>query len=773
MSLERWFHLSQYLTLGMSCAALVLAEAPFFPDLQFCLAPVLALLLLAWWVEGRWGLPNWVANFLGLLIAAGGATWLVRQRSNDNFVLAHLPLHLALLPSMGPLSMAALLVKVFRRRDAYHFWHLQGWGLMQIALGCLLDGGPAFGVLMAAYLASDLVCLALHYRLSTLRGAEPRLRQSDWESHLSLANPSLEICNPKWLLSFTLRWTLLISALALLLFLATPRRGSWSWQPLNRLYSGNGQGRIQDVNEEMNLNNVGRIELDDTAAFHVFAEDANGRPKLDLPSDQRWRSSVLDWYDHGKWTMMYLMPIRSSRRYQRSLPHFGPDQFFLTFTVQPQQAGGLVLAEPIRFGPNQNKRLPVVVLTGDRYFLFTELSGTVLPQVYADLQGVLRYRQVVPGNSDADRIPAEDLWLERELDVLVGLPRSLHTPLQRWTVDLLRRLSEQARYHLSADVRAALAKPPRLYQIPPYHWEAVARALTDYLAHSGEYTYTLELTRQDHSIDPVLDFLFNVKRGHCERYAAALALMLRSVGIPARVVKGFRGCENHGDGHYVVRHSHAHAWVETLVLRPPLTKGPNALPLEKLSFDWVTLDATPAEPTPVASRFPLTYFWEKVRDFSLQWWRVLIVEYNSDEQADLWDLLTSVQTWSLLGKLGLAFLAIGVIFAGWLSLRRRSPATICGDYAIYPRLVRILTRYVALRPHCGQTPREYGAAAQTLLQARPTLAALAELPLRVVELFYRTRFGGRPLNEGERRQIDAELGLLKEELRKRSRPRCC
>ena len=169
MALQHWFRLSQYLTLGLSCAALVFAEVPFLPELQFCLAPVLALLLLAWWVEGRWSLPNWGANILALLIIAGGATWLVTQLSDKDFVLAQLPWQLALLPYMGPLSMAALLVKVFRVHDANHFWHLQGWGLLQIGLGCLLDGDPAFGAMMTAYLASDLICLALHYRLSSQR----------------------------------------------------------------------------------------------------------------------------------------------------------------------------------------------------------------------------------------------------------------------------------------------------------------------------------------------------------------------------------------------------------------------------------------------------------------------------------------------------------------------------------------------------------------------------------------------------------------------------
>src|SRR5215469_5242801 len=54
MSVDRVFRLFDYATLGLSCVALVFAEASFLPDLQVYLAPVLALLVLAWWVEERW-----------------------------------------------------------------------------------------------------------------------------------------------------------------------------------------------------------------------------------------------------------------------------------------------------------------------------------------------------------------------------------------------------------------------------------------------------------------------------------------------------------------------------------------------------------------------------------------------------------------------------------------------------------------------------------------------------------------------------------------------
>src|SRR5205085_11155377 len=77
--------------------------------------------------------------------------------------------------------------------------------------------------------------------------------------------------------------------------------------------------------------------------------------------------------------------------------------------------------------------------------------------------------------------------------------------------------------------------------------------------------YTLNLKIQDRSIDPVEDFLFNTRSGHCERFATALVLMLRGVGVPAQFVQGYHGCERVGSGQYRILESDAHAWAEVLL----------------------------------------------------------------------------------------------------------------------------------------------------------------------------------------------------------------
>ncbi|HDP34413.1 MAG TPA: DUF3488 domain-containing protein [Candidatus Hydrogenedentes bacterium] len=88
-------------------------------------------------------------------------------------------------------------------------------------------------------------------------------------------------------------------------------------------------------------------------------------------------------------------------------------------------------------------------------------------------------------------------------------------------------------------------------------------ALNDYLG--GEmFAYTLDVPPlpAQNGMDA---FINEIRRGHCELFASALALMTRSLGIPARVVSGYRGGEYIPDDQaYLVRASMSHLWVEAL-----------------------------------------------------------------------------------------------------------------------------------------------------------------------------------------------------------------
>jgi len=91
------------------------------------------------------------------------------------------------------------------------------------------------------------------------------------------------------------------------------------------------------------------------------------------------------------------------------------------------------------------------------------------------------------------------------------------------------------------------------------------------------FGYTLDLTGKPEE-DALAKFLFVTRSGHCEYFASAMTVMLRTLGVPARVVNGFLpGQYNDIGGDYIVRASDAHTWVE--VFFP--------------GYGWLTFDPTP------------------------------------------------------------------------------------------------------------------------------------------------------------------------------------
>lgn len=153
--------------------------------------------------------------------------------------------------------------------------------------------------------------------------------------------------------------------------------------------------------------------------------------------------------------------------------------------------------------------------------------------------------------------------------------------------------------------------------------------------HDENFVYTL--TPPFYDRDPVDLFLFEERRGFCEHYASAFALLLRAAGIPARVVTGYQGGTTNRD-YMIVRQSDAHAWTEAL-----------------LDGRWTRFDPTAAvapsrvevglggalragEPLPFLARLDGTWFTQ----VQLAWdafnydWRRNVVGFNRDRQRTLW-----------------------------------------------------------------------------------------------------------------------------------------
>lgn len=107
----------------------------------------------------------------------------------------------------------------------------------------------------------------------------------------------------------------------------------------------------------------------------------------------------------------------------------------------------------------------------------------------------------------------------------------------------------------------------------------IAQDISHYL--SSNFTYTLNLNgiSSDEDVDPIVRFLYEFRRGHCELFAGAMTLLCQSLNIPTRMVVGFR-CDsddfNALGGFYQVKQSNAHAWVEVFADRKWNTFDPTS-----------------------------------------------------------------------------------------------------------------------------------------------------------------------------------------------------
>jgi transglutaminase-like putative cysteine protease len=142
-----------------------------------------------------------------------------------------------------------------------------------------------------------------------------------------------------------------------------------------------------------------------------------------------------------------------------------------------------------------------------------------------------------------------------------------------------------------------------------------ARAIEKYLRRN--YGYTLQLLPREVP-DPLAHFLFERRKGHCEYFASAMAVMLRTVGIPSRVVTGFAsGVYNPLTGWQVVRASDAHSWVEAWIA----------------GHGWRTFDPTPPDPGSIQS--PFTARAALFFDAAEQFWQDWILSYDLERQISL------------------------------------------------------------------------------------------------------------------------------------------
>lgn len=716
-------------------------------------------------------------------------------------------------------------VLLFQEKTARLYWQILVLSLLQVVVGAALNLGVGFGALLVVYLYLALTSLVLMFAKgevarhdrpasasepSTAPGVpsngRPPAREAPTNRPIVLLPAGADQLALQLLHcgvpGLGLRICLGALLVAVGVFFGIPRYGKTIWEPL----AGSVQ-RMSGFSNTVSLGALGQIADNAELVMRVEFRTRGDRP-YKIVGEPLFRGSTKNIYSQGEWQFLASPPrdVRARRRAPLD-PHVPADAEAVlqrisiepmdepvVFGVYPMyHADPFQLDSTIRF----DRAMHQLIRDENRQY-----SGMIYETYTTGLSHGLQQR-VVPN-------PANPPLSDREMNFLLQLPYNRVTLNASASLEeaTLRKDAIAANEDLSGLVAAAQQQidAAGIARSDPHFRIQAARELEQYLL-SSRFTYTLTPQPRDPALDPIEDFIRNNPRGHCEYFATALVLMLRSQGIPARIVIGFKGGDyNQLGAFYQVRQLHAHAWVEAY-LEPsqvPQEERPEGYPADMPC--WLILDPTPA--AAAASDYSDSEWLNSLADFGdyLQLlWSNYVVGLNAERQQatiyrPFFEVPEGMSAYSYLkdrlraawrearawiggdwfswkGGLAAAGLAALVASLVWTvrTLYRRWPRRRAirkarrrhADERIefYMRLENLLRRRGVVRLP-GQTPLEFAQQAAAELIGFGAPRPVTTIPRRVVEEYYRVRYGGRALDRAEQQALEQQLGELEATLKR-------
>ena len=634
-----------------------------------------------------------------------------------------------LLPAGIHFLMILMVIKLFNLKHRRDYLHLYAISLVAMLASGSLTTDLWYLPIFSLYLVAGVWTLILFQitKGSEEAGASPMCAPP------AQAEPSGRVTTQLFWLANGL--ALACFGMTVAIFFTIPRLSAGFYQ------KGFGENiRTSGFSETVNLGAIGPIKRDPSVVMRV---EVPGRTPRSL--DRLYvRGLAFDQYDGKSWM--------NRLGYRRNLSEEGPG----TFVIRGHQGpAGSRLGEAIR----QHillEPLDTAVLFGAPFI--ERLSGK-FPAVQSDLAGSV----YLPFPS-VSRI--EYTVVSRANPVL---PADLGSDATLYPESFARHFLQVP--YISERI-GKLAEDLTRSEHSPYE---KAQAIQTFLTRNYRYSLDAPLAGLDR---PLEEFLFLRKTGYCEHYATAMVIMLRMVGIPARLVTGFLAAEWNEYGHYyVVRQQDAHAWVEVHL--------PHS--------GWVMMDPTPPSNEGVENGSSAWQALGRILDsVKLQWSRFFVQYSAADQLAVVRELkaggksvghrtLDSMATvlgpvTRLLGMIPdqvfrggirpraamLGLTLVLLIFSLWLGLKAIAGATpvdkrIARDeqriVELYKQMItRLADRGIARTT--GTTPLELVHVTRVRWnEANPAVAA-------ITELYCRSRFGGIPLTEDELESAKDRLGEL-------------
>jgi transglutaminase-like putative cysteine protease len=260
----------------------------------------------------------------------------------------------------------------------------------------------------------------------------------------------------------------------------------------------------------------------------------------------------------------------------------------------------------------------------------------------------------------------------------------------------------------------------QLFQNSGRNPEQFSDALLSWFFREAFY-YTLNPPKL--SGDSIDQFLFSTRRGFCSHYAGAFVYLMRSAGIPARMIGGYQGGQPHPIGRYLLVHQYdAHAWAEYWVIGkgwvrvdPTAAVAPSRIEMGSLSasLDQQSLADSPFSPDKLRN-IPILNRLRLMADYVDYLWFKNVVSFNEDSQADLFrQILGQVTPQRIAILIGSVAGAVLAIMAVWILMTQKPIAKLSQADKAYLRFIHKLQRKGLIR-EIGEGMNSFSQRALTL-----------------------------------------------------------
>ncbi len=698
----------------------------------------------------------------------------------------------ARLLSGGHLLVYLTWVFLLQQKNTRAIWWLCGLSLLQVAVSSLLTYDNWLGLSIVAFLLVCLWTLSVFHLVRVSKPAQSEepsdpdkpvlgtklpARHAETLPEQSRSYDAVQLESPDRWVTWRFVTTSAVGAflsvmLAAIFFLLVPRM--WIGRA-PAFFIGSrpvgGAPMRTGFTEEVRLGDLGEILESSAPVFTASLTDVQtGQPvswndwARYFQGSIRFRGNVLESYESGHWSRS--ADIQIARMDPRQLTWLPRGKVVQTIEYEQLGPDILFVAGFVTSGHEQGRQRGIQVESAGWVAYRTRMEQASNPN---------RFFQV--------ELRPEDIPFPRRPNR--GRPRGWNDPYFRHMLHVPYLAWE----YVANWVEYVLDKSENSGTRGQYE---TARLLETYLKESPEYRYTLDLSVVDPRMDPVVDFLLNRKAGHCEYYASALAIALRTQNIPTRLISGFKGGRiDQETGKLTIQDLHAHAWLEAYIEDAP----PNPI-TGQTGPRWIAFDPTPSardaqvviqenESDSLFSRLSNGWnsFWTSVIRMNRTDQRALVYQplqhaarsfledlrsLQSGDSKSLWSrFFSKPERWISLQGGTFVFLLLLVISGALWGIKRLSKILRKARHQLvdrrasspivpfYQRFTKILSEQGWNRTN-SQTQQEFASQIHTELRGIPARECRS-FPIRITELFYSTRFGGHPIPADELAQLEEQL----------------